>query len=193
MKKILVLAIHPALDTSTVTRSIWEQLVALPGIECHDLYELYPDFYIDFQAEQEKLKNADLLVFLHPIYWYSAPSLLKEWQMRVLSSGFAYGKQETDLEGMDFWQIVSAGGSFSKYNTDGSLGCSMNEVLKPFEAMARKCKMQWHPPKVMYGAHSTSSDKIDEYARDVLHMLLNYQSQGGLALDDNIENIQNND
>lgn len=183
LKKILVIAVHPAMNLSHITRRVWDQLVLLPGIECYDLYELYPDFYINVAVEQEKLRSADLLVFLYPIYWYGAPSLLKEWQMRVLTRGFAYGKDATALLNMDFWQVVSAGGGVDKYDDGGSLGYSIVDLLQPYEAMARKCKMQWHPPKVLYSARRVSLDVVDEYARDVLRQLLNYQSDGSSALD----------
>ncbi len=185
LRKILVLTVHPGLNRSVVTRAVWDQLIALPGIECCDLYELYPDFYINVAMEQQRLMEADLVVFLHPIFWYSAPSLLKEWQIRVLTNGFAYGKNGSALRGKDLWQVVSAGGPAEKYTPDGRLGCSMIDILKPYEAMARKCLMHWHPPKVLYRAHNVSTDQVNEYAREVLRHLLDYQSIGNTALQAN--------
>ena len=70
------------------------------GVELRDLYELYPDFYIDVAAEQEALGRSDVIVLQHPFYWYSTPAMLKEWQDLVLEHGFAYGcRAETALRG----------------------------------------------------------------------------------------------
>lgn len=45
----------------------------------------------DIAAEIEKVKNADLLIFSFPLYWFSVPALLKGWIDRVLISGVCYG------------------------------------------------------------------------------------------------------
>ncbi len=45
----------------------------------------------DIQAELDKLLWADLVIFNFPIYWFSAPAILKGWFDRVLVSGICYG------------------------------------------------------------------------------------------------------
>lgn len=45
----------------------------------------------DIAAEIEKVKNADLIIFSFPLYWFSVPAILKGWIDRVLVSGFCYG------------------------------------------------------------------------------------------------------
>ena len=64
----------------------------MEGVRLHDLYEAYPDFLIDVEAEQALLLEHDVIVFQHPVYWYSSPAILKEWQDLVLEHGFAYGR-----------------------------------------------------------------------------------------------------
>jgi NAD(P)H dehydrogenase (quinone) len=44
----------------------------------------------DVLEQQEKVKEADALVFISPIIWGSLPGTLKGWIDRVLSAGFAY-------------------------------------------------------------------------------------------------------
>lgn len=44
-----------------------------------DLYELYPDFDINIRKEQKRLEAFDVIIFQHPIYWYSCPPLLKQY------------------------------------------------------------------------------------------------------------------
>ena len=44
----------------------------------------------DVLAEQARLDDADALVLVYPIYWWSMPALLKGWIDRVFSNGWAY-------------------------------------------------------------------------------------------------------
>ena len=44
----------------------------------------------DVMAEQARIDNADALVLVFPVYWWSMPGLLKGWVDRVFSNGWAY-------------------------------------------------------------------------------------------------------
>lgn len=44
----------------------------------------------DVIAEQTRIDNADALVLVFPVYWWSMPGLLKGWIDRVFSNGWAY-------------------------------------------------------------------------------------------------------
>lgn len=43
------------------------------------------------RAEQDKVTEADLVLFHFPIWWYSMPAIMKGWVDRVFARGFAYG------------------------------------------------------------------------------------------------------
>lgn len=45
----------------------------------------------DVAAEQARIDQADSLVLVYPIYWWSLPGLLKGWIDRVFANGWAYG------------------------------------------------------------------------------------------------------
>lgn len=60
-----------------------------------DLYAEYPSFQIDIEREQGRLLAHEVIVFTHPLYCYSTPAILKEWQDLVLEYGFAYGSKGT--------------------------------------------------------------------------------------------------
>ena len=45
----------------------------------------------DVLLEQEKINNADAIVFIYPVFWTEAPAKLVGWFQRVWSYGFAYG------------------------------------------------------------------------------------------------------
>ncbi len=44
----------------------------------------------DVRAQQEKVSQANGLVFIHPVWWAGQPAILKGWIDRVFSIGFAY-------------------------------------------------------------------------------------------------------
>src|SRR5689334_14560639 len=44
----------------------------------------------DVLKEQEKIKKADCIIFLYPVWWSDCPAKLKGWFDRVFSTGFAY-------------------------------------------------------------------------------------------------------
>ena len=44
----------------------------------------------DVAAEQARIDQADALVLVYPVYWWSMPALLKGWIDRVFANGWAY-------------------------------------------------------------------------------------------------------
>ncbi len=75
------------------------------SFETRDLYSLgfdpvmKPDDFIaiqkgeylpDVKTEQDLIKEAKTIIFIHPIWWYSMPAILKGYIDRVFSYGFAY-------------------------------------------------------------------------------------------------------
>ena len=79
---ILIIYAHPYPHHSHANKRMLEQARTLEGVEIRSLYQLYPDFNIDIAAEQEALSRADLIVWQHPMQWYSIPPLLKLWSIK---------------------------------------------------------------------------------------------------------------
>lgn len=158
--RILVLYAHPASHRSRINRRLAETAYALPNVHVHDLYETYPDFHIDVAREQALLTGADLVVFQHPIQWYSMPSLLKEWVDAVLEHGWAYGPGGTALQGKDYWLVATTGGPSESYQDTGYNHRPFAAFLPPFQQTAELCGMRWLPPHVMHGAHQANDAAI---------------------------------
>lgn len=146
----------------------------LAHVTVHDLYETYPDFDIDAQREQALLEAADLIVFQHPILWYSMPSLLKEWLDVVLETGWAHGPGGNALHGKDFWLAASAGGSNEAYRDGGDHGRAFSAFLPPFEQTADQCGMRWLPPYILYGAHRIDDAAVFRHVEGYAAHLANY-------------------
>ncbi|PIE42874.1 MAG: NAD(P)H oxidoreductase [Gammaproteobacteria bacterium] len=152
-KKILILFAHPMIHRSNVNRALIDAASRLDNITIHDLYAAYPDFYIDVKYEQELLVKHDVVVFQHPLYWYSSPAMLKIWQDLVLQYGFAYGSEGTALKDKEFISVITAGASKSTYARDGINRYTIDELLRPIEQMAYFTGMHYLPPYVIYGTH----------------------------------------
>jgi len=56
------------------------------GLTFHDLYEAHPDFDVDVAREQELLLGHDAVLVQHPLYGYSTPPLVKQWEDLVLDT-----------------------------------------------------------------------------------------------------------
>ena len=133
---ILILAAHPDLAHSRVTRAMLSAAHGLPDVRVRDLYALYPDYSIDTHAEQEALRDAGMLVWLHPMHWYGMPALMKLWVDEVLSVGFAYGQTGHALHGKDLWLVTSAGGSEHSYSAEGYNRHPVGDFLLPYAQTA---------------------------------------------------------
>ena len=167
MKKILVLFAHPALQKSRVNSEILKQLQSLDGVTVHDLYQEYPEFDIDVAAEQELLAAHDIIVFHHPMFWYSTPAILKEWQDLVLEHNWAFGKNGDALKGKLFMPLITTGGPAEAYCAAGYNRFTIRQLLAPVEQTAMLCKMQYLPPYAVHGTHSITDEKIAEHVQNV--------------------------
>ncbi len=143
---------HPALERSRANRALMRAAFAAPGVAVRDLYELYPDFAVDVPAEQAALSAASAVVLQYPVYWYSAPALLKEWLDLVWLHGFAYGRGGDALKGKRLLVACTTGGGPDTYEPKGLHGHPIEVFLKPMQQTALLCGMVWERPMVVHGA-----------------------------------------
>lgn len=170
--KILILLAHPALHKSRVNSKLIKSVENTDNIMVHDLYQYYPDFDIDVSQEQQLLMQHDIIVWQHPLYWYSAPALLKEWIDRVLQHNFAYGEKGTALKGKTIFSALTAAGKYEAYQPKGRNRFSIRELLTPFEQTAGLCKMIYLPPYVVHGTQQMESSDILKAANNYKHLLI---------------------
>jgi len=151
-KKVLVLFAHPSLHRSEANAPIFRAAQQVAGVTAVDLYYEYPTFHIDIDKEQQRLLDHDVVIFLFPLYWYSTPAMLKEWQDLVLEYGFAYGNEADALQGKTFFCALSAGSKKDSYQADGSNQFTIRELLTPLEQMASQAGMTYLAPLVLFAA-----------------------------------------
>jgi glutathione-regulated potassium-efflux system ancillary protein KefF len=161
--QILVIYAHPNAHLSRVNRQLADAARAIEGVQVHDLYDSYPDYYIDVAHEQSRAACADMIVFLHPIQWYSMPSLLKEWVDTVLLPGWAYGAGGEALKDKVYWLVASTGSGEHAYSADGPHGRPFADFLAPFAQTAAICGMRWETPHILHGAHRVSDAELADH------------------------------
>lgn len=156
MTQTLILLAHPTPSRSIVTRALCETLAAQPDVTVRNLYQLYPDFDIDVPAEQQALLQADLVIWLTPVHWYSVPALMKHWFDQVLTHGWAYGHGTQALRGKSAWWVTSAGADASAYRAHGMHGHAFADYAITIERIGDYCGMHSLPHWVMHAGHSAT-------------------------------------
>jgi glutathione-regulated potassium-efflux system ancillary protein KefG len=154
MKKILILLAHPSYNRSNANKALIQALRKVEGLRVHDLYQQYPNMFIDVPYEQRLLLEHDIIVFQHPLYWYSCPAILKEWMDQVLEYGFAFGPDGNALKGKSLLSVITTGGSLESYTALGHNRRAITEYLLPFRQTGWLCGMRWLPPFVLYSYHT---------------------------------------
>jgi glutathione-regulated potassium-efflux system ancillary protein KefG len=171
MTKILILFAHPRYENSMVHQRLSHAARGVRGVTFHDLYELYPDFDVQIDHEQELLISHDLIIFQHPFYWYSCPPLLKQWIDLVLEHGWAYGREGESLRGKKMFNAISTGGRQEAYATGGFNRFTIAQFLAPFEQTARLCNIDYYPPFVIHGTHMATRSEIENAAANYKMLL----------------------
>lgn len=157
-QRVLILFAHPTMHRSEVNRFLFDASKNRDNVTLVDLYHEYPTFMIDIEREQQRLRDHDVIVFMFPLYWYSTPSILKEWQDLVLEYGFAYGQGGTALEGKTLLCALTAGGAEKAYHADGYNHFTIRELLQPIEQTAALTGMNYLPPFALFGARTAAEE-----------------------------------
>lgn len=177
--KTLVIISHPEISESGSQQFLLSSIPESESVKVHHLEGAYPDSQIDVAAEQQLLKQFDRILFQFPFYWYSSPPMLKQWQDEVLTYGFAYGKNGHALSGKEFGLVLSVGIKESEYQAGGKEVFSINELTKPFQAVAVKTGMTYLKPFVIYQfPYMTEEQKMT--------LLIDYQQAVTREADDSL-------
>ena len=169
---ILVLLAHPYPSRSRANSRLVGAIRDMPGVEIRDLYRRYPDFDIDVAAEQSAAAAARLVVWMHPLYWYTVPALLKHWFDKVLVKGWAYGPGGTALAGKPCLWVPTTGGDELAYSAEGRHRQPFTSFTPAVEQTARYCGMEWLEPFVVHGAHLIDDAALDARANELRARLL---------------------
>lgn len=147
MKKVLAISGHNDIKSSNANRYILNELDKnLDNFSIRYLDELYPDFNINVEKEQEALLAADIIILQFPFHWYSFPALLKKWIDDVLSYNFAYGSKGDKLQGKEIILSFTVGGPAESYTPLGYNHFTIEELIKPIQQTVYLTGMIFQPP-----------------------------------------------
>ncbi len=164
---IVVVYAHPYPRHSRACAALRGAIEDLAGIEVRSLYDRYPDFDVDAEAERSALERARLVVWMHPLYWYTSPALLKLWLEQVLVKGWAYGEGGGALAGKDCLWVTTTGGDATAFTREGKHAHEFDAFVPVMEQTARFCGMNWLEPFVVHGAHLVSDDELRDSASEL--------------------------
>lgn len=152
MSKTLVISAHQDLQQSVSNALILKEFEQYFGdkVEVRRLSDLYPDFKIDVQAEQNALIKADVVVLQYPTFWFNTPAILKKWLDDVWLYGFAYGAGGDKLHGKKFIVSTTTGSPEGTYN--GEIVATIDELVKPVKHSAIYSGFDWQGVYPLYGA-----------------------------------------
>ncbi len=172
MARLIVYYAHPGHKHSHVNRYMARAAGRVTGITFVDLYRDYPRFDIDVNAEQRRLLEHDVVLFQFPVFWYSTPSIIKEWEDLVLEHGFAYGSGGDALAGKQMMLAVTAAGPRDAYTHEGYQRYDLRTFLTPLEQTAHLCKMHFPAPYVLYSAlKAPSAGAVDPHVEGYRQLL----------------------
>ncbi|MDR2119852.1 MAG: NAD(P)H-dependent oxidoreductase [Tannerella sp.] len=141
VKKTLILLSHPAFDKSVANKALVEAIKGLPGVRVIDIYAapFVPETYSRPVAE------ASTLVFQFPFYWFSAPSQLKKWCDELFVKDAAKGKK--------LLVATTTGSEYEAYRSGGRNRFTIDELLRPCQALANHSGMMWQTPFAVCGTN----------------------------------------
>lgn len=168
----LIIVAHPDLEQASRVNRRWvHELRRYPAeFEVRDLYALYPTATLteaDIATERAVLEQHDTIVFQFPVYWYSAPALLRTWTDGVYGFGWAYGGEQAapgepgrKLAGKKFAVAMCAGDIEANYRPDGIVGFTPDQIIIPFRATANYVGASCEPrPFCLFGTENSLADE----------------------------------
>ena len=142
---------HSYFDRSKANKTLLDSLKNEQDITCSKLHERYADGKIDIAREHEDLSKADKIVWQFPLFWYSAPAILKSWQDEVLTP--LYTQTNTVISGKKVGMIVTLGGSKNDYKPyDSANESAMQRILLPLFLTIKAVNALPQEPLLFYSA-----------------------------------------
>lgn len=169
MSKILIVSGHPNLPESTANKTALEAVKARFGdaVTVRELDKTRVNGKFDIAAEQKALVEHDVLVLQFPVFWYSVPSLLKQWIDDVFEYGFAYGTDGTALQGKKFLLSATAGAAEDIYQN--MLPSELPPAFADYANTAAFTGMHLLEPLFSYGTTSDPGNTEAVHAIGVEH------------------------
>lgn len=138
-------------------------------------------FSPDIVAEIEKIQQANLILFVFPIWWFGVPAILKGWFDRVLAMGVTWdgGRiyENGLLRGKQAMVVASAGGPSEYYKKEGKHRATVNEILHPVNhGTLAFCGFNVHEPFVALNVLGKTPQGLEQDLTDLKFRMDNITS-----------------
>lgn len=176
-KKTLIIMAHSNPNDSKINKRIKKALENEEHITYKDIKSLYQDYNFDVKKEQKDLINAEKIIFQFPLYWWTAPAILKQWMDDVYAYDFAFKYDENgewqalNLQNKEFQMIVTIGGSEEDYK---NMDIKVKDCLSSYSITASSLGMKELKPYFLYGvdSHKYTSEQLDDIMIEVKEHIL---------------------
>jgi NAD(P)H dehydrogenase (quinone) len=138
-------------------------------------------FVKNIVEEQAKVTEADFLLFNFPIWWFSAPAILKGWFDRVLATGFAWDFNKIYqlglLRGKKAMVTVTTGGPLELYQPAGAHRATIEQILHPIiHGTLHFCGLDVLPPFAAYAVFTAGDDGRKKYLEQYRQRILSLET-----------------
>ena len=129
-------------------------------------------FSPDILGEIQKLKAADVILIITPIWWMSVPAILKGWFDRVLAMGVAWDKDKIYenglMRGKQIILIAAAGQPESYFQQEGRHRATPNQMLYPINHTTFAfCGFNVHEPFIALNVMDATVDTRAKILKDL--------------------------
>lgn len=159
--KVLIVYSHSYQQDSVSNKAILEELAKDPDVVIRNLEELYPTGEFDLPTEQQHLLEADAIVFQHPLFWFSVPSMLKKYMDDVFARGFTHGTGGGKLAGKKFYHSFTTGAPSDFYTEE-----VLKEVTASVRLSASFCGMDYCGHITSHGLNAYVNNETEVVARE---------------------------
>lgn len=142
MKKILLLSCHPDIQNSFGNKTLLNAVKDLDGLTVMDVYK--ENFTVE--TYRKAFDEADILLFQFPLYWGSAPSMLKKWSDEI----FIKLIDNMAGKGKKIMVAVTCGAAKSEFCSTGYNLYPIETLVSPYHLQANFSGMGWLPPFAVY-------------------------------------------
>lgn len=133
-------------------------------------------FSPDILGEIEKIRAAEIVLFVTPVWWFSVPAILKGWFDRVLAMGVTWdsGKiyENGLLRGKQAMLIAAAGGPPQYYQENGRHKATAEQILHHVNhGTLAFCGFNVHEPFVALGVLGMDKTAREKSLKDLEYRL----------------------
>ena len=170
MTKTLIIMSHPDVAQSSSQQFLLAAVKGEEQIQVRHLESILAEQeseHFDKTLERACLQDADRIIFQFPLYWYQCPSVMKQWMDEVLTLNLSQKAKK------EFGIVVTVGAKQDRYTAGGSVGFGIEELLRPYQALANQLGWNYQTPFVIHQFQYLTETQKQQLLVDYLYYLEN--------------------